>query len=259
MASRDVRATCPIPSLRDGSGYLTSRSPVKICVLIPALKPCDRLLRLIAELLDRQADLRLLVVNDGSPPQCAPVFEAVARRPQVEVLAHESNLGKGAALRTGIRRFLEIAEPDEILITADADGQHLPEDILSVAAVAKNQPNGLVMGIRSFDNGVPWRSQFGNNLTRRIFQLFTRIDLHDTQTGLRAIPRSLLPRLLEVKANRYSFELEMLLIASRDRISLVQKPIQTVYLDGNSDSHFNPVLDSLRIYWVFVRYLFPFG
>ena len=115
------------------------------------------------------------------------------------------------------------------------------------------------MGIRSFDTGVPWRSQFGNNLTRRIFQLFTRIDLHDTQTGLRAIPRSLLPRLLEVKANRYSFELEMLLIASRDRISLVQKPIQTVYLDGNSDSHFNPVLDSLRIYWVFVRYLFPFG
>ena len=68
-----------------------------------------------------------------------------------------------------------------------------------------------------------------------------------------------MPRLLEVRANRYSFELEMLLIASRDRISLIQKPIQTVYLDGNSDYHFNPVLDSLRIYWVFVRYLVLLG
>ena len=259
MASRVRRATCPIPSLRVGSGYLTSRAPVKICVLIPALKPCDRLLRLIAELLDRKADLRLLVVNDGSPVQCEPLFEEIAQRPQVEVITHESNLGKGAALRTGIRRFLEVAEADEILITADADGQHLPADILAVAAVAEIQPRCLVMGIRSFDSGVPWRSQFGNNLTRRIFQLFTRIDLHDTQTGLRAIPRSLMPRLLEVRANRYSFELEMLLIASLDRISLIQKPIQTVYLDGNSDSHFNPVLDSMRIYWVFVRYFFPFG
>jgi len=259
MASRVRRATCPIPSLRVGSGYLTSRAPVKICVLIPALKPCDRLLRLIAELLDRKAELRLIVVNDGSPTQCDPLFEEIAQRPQVEVITHESNLGKGAALRTGIRRFLEVAEADEILITADADGQHLPVDILAVAAVAENQPRCLVMGIRSFDSGVPWRSQFGNNLTRRIFQLFTRIDLHDTQTGLRAIPRSLMPRLLEVRANRYSFELEMLLIASLDRISLIQKPIQTVYLDGNSDSHFNPVLDSIRIYWVFVRYLFPFG
>jgi glycosyltransferase involved in cell wall biosynthesis len=232
---------------------------VKVCVLIPALKPCDRLLKLLADLLEREPALRVILVNDGSPSECQAIFDQAATRSQVEVLTHLRNLGKGAALRTGIQRFLQVSEPTEILVTADADGQHLPEDILAVAAEAGKKPMSLVMGIRSFGEGVPWRSQFGNNLTRLVFRLFTRIDLHDTQTGLRAIPRSLLPQLMEVRANRYSFELEMLLIASRGKTSLLQTPIQTVYIDGNSDSHFNPILDSLRVYWVFVRYLLPLG
>ena len=231
---------------------------MKVCVLIPALKPCDRLLRLLAGLMEREPTLRVILVNDGSPPDCQGIFDQAASLPQIEVLSHPRNQGKGAALRTGIQRFLETALPSEILVTADADGQHLPEDILAVAAAAEKRPTSLVMGVRSFGEGVPWRSQFGNNLTRLVFQLFTHIDLQDTQTGLRVIPRSLMPRLMEVRAKRYSFELEMLLIAAREKTALFQTPIQTVYLDGNCDSHFNPILDSLRIYWVFVRYLMPF-
>lgn len=227
---------------------------MKSFVLIPALNPCDRLIGVIDELLSHDAT-ELIVVNDGSLSTCDAVFQSAAAKSRVELLQHAENLGKGAALRTGIRRFLERAGPDDLLITADADGQHLPADILAVAALARKNPASLVLGTRAFRGDVPLRSRFGNDLTRFIFRLITGNRLTDTQTGLRAIPRTLMTRLLAVKADRYAFELEMLLLASRSKTPLLSQPIQTIYLEGNSSSHFRPIVDSARIYWVFVRYL----
>ena len=198
---------------------------------------------------------RVIVVNDGSATSCLPVFQVVAAWGKVTVLHHEVNLGKGAALKSGIRHFLEAAVPGEVLVTADADGQHLVEDILAVAHRALEAPDALVLGSRAFSGEVPLRSRFGNGLTRTVFRLLLGQWLMDTQTGLRAIPSSLLADLLLLRSVRYEFELEMLVRAVRRRVALVQVPIQTVYLDGNQDSHFNPLLDSVRIYAVFVRCL----
>lgn len=229
---------------------------MKVFVLIPALNPCDRMIGVIDELLQRDAAVEIIVVNDGSGPECDQVFHQASARLHVDLLRHPKNLGKGAALRTGIERFLQRADADDVLVTADADGQHLPADMLAVAAVALKNPACLVLGTRAFSGDVPLRSRFGNDLTRLVFRLFTGHSLKDTQTGLRAIPRDLLAKLAAVKTNRYAFELEMLLIASRERIPLLTQPIQTVYLENNLSSHFRPVMDSARIYWVFVRYLF---
>ncbi|MBX7210912.1 MAG: glycosyltransferase family 2 protein [Verrucomicrobiaceae bacterium] len=212
---------------------------------------------LIDDLLRSDAVAGIIVINDGSDATCAPVFRDAAARPRTEVLCHVENLGKGAALRTGIRRFLECATADEVLVTADADGQHLPGDILAVAVAGMENTEGMVLGTRAFRGGaVPLRSRFGNDLTRLVFRAFTGLALTDTQTGLRAIPRCLLEPLLRVKTSRYAFELEMLLMAARARIPFVAVPIETVYLEGNVASHFRPVTDSARVYWVFARHLF---
>lgn len=228
---------------------------MKVFVLIPALNPCDRMVGVIDELLRHDAAVEIIVVNDGSDSGCDAIFQDAAKRPRMEVLRHAENRGKGAALRTGIQRFLARAGADDILVTADADGQHLPADILAVAALAKRNPGSLVLGTRAFGGDVPLRSRFGNDLTRLVFRLFTGHRLTDTQTGLRAIPRDLLHRLLSVKTDRYAFELEMLLVAARAGIPLLTQSIQTVYLQNNSSSHFRPIVDSARIYWVFVRYM----
>lgn len=231
---------------------------MRFCILIPALNPCERLLGVMDALLAADHDLRIIVVNDGSESGCDEIFTKAASRSRSEILRHEKNLGKGAALRTGIRRFLESSAEAERLITADADGQHLPADILAVAAEAARCPSHLVLGCRSFSSQAPLRSRFGNELTRWVFRFFSGKLLPDTQTGLRAVPRGLLPRLLTVRACRYEFELEMLLLASRQGMILSVVPIQTVYLDGNAASHFHPLLDSFRVYSVFGRYLNPF-
>lgn len=228
---------------------------MKVHVLIPALNPCERLAGVIDELLCSDAVAGVVVVNDGSEASREELFQALAARPRVSLLRHKSNLGKGAALRTGIRFFLGQAGEDDVLVTADADGQHLPSDILAVAKAGMASPGSLVLGTRSFLGDVPFRSRFGNDLTRFVFRLFTGWRLADTQTGLRAIPRCFLKALLAVEANRYAFELEMLLLASRLHIPVTAVPVQTVYLEGNAASHFRPVVDSLRICRVFARYL----
>jgi putative flippase GtrA len=140
------------------------------------------------------------------------------------------------------------------VVTADADGQHAPEDILSVAAAAAANPGALVMGARQFSGHVPFRSKLGNNATKIVMRIVSGQRLSDTQTGLRGIPARLLPDLLKTPSQGYEFELDMLLLTRNQRVPIVEQPIRTIYLDGNASSHFNPLLDSMRIYFVLLRF-----
>ena len=94
-----------------------------------------------------------------------------------------------------------------------------------------------------------------NRLTRRVLRWLSRIDVQDTQTGLRSLSLPFAERCLSIAADRYEFELESLLLARDLGIDITQQPIETVYIDGNEGSHFRPVVDSLRVYWVFFRYV----
>lgn len=226
-----------------------------LAVLIPALKPARSMLEVIDELVASDRVARVIVINDGSPPEYDSLFEEAAARAKVTVLRHAVNLGKGAGLRTGMNHFLCVAQEDWVLVTADADGQHRPADILAVGAKAEAAAGALVLGSRAFSGDVPLRSRFGNDVTRFIFRVLIGGKVTDTQTGLRAIPRALMPALMRLKTTGYEFELEMLIVASRQRVPFISVPIETVYLDNNASSHFNPLLDSMRIYFVFARFL----
>jgi glycosyltransferase involved in cell wall biosynthesis len=226
-----------------------------ITVLIPALMPSGQLLSVVSALSADDRVNRIILVNDGSGQKYEAVFEAAVKDPKVVLLQHAANLGKGAALRTGINHFLCTDTANSVLVTADADGQHLPADILKVGERAMQTPEELVMGARGFSGDVPLRSRFGNTLTRSVYQGLMGPALTDTQTGLRAIPRALMNSLLHVRINGYDFEMQMLVMAARERMTITQVPIATVYIENNRDSHFNPLLDSIRIYYVFVRHL----
>ncbi len=227
---------------------------MSISVLIPALKPSGQLLGVVSALTADPRVRQIILVNDGSPPAHDAIFAEASANPKVVFLKHAENLGKGAALRTGMNHFL-CHTTTGVLVTADADGQHLPEDILAVGQRALDAPGVLVMGSRAFSGDVPFRSQFGNTLTRWVFRMVSGHKLTDTQTGLRAIPRTLMQELLHFRNNGYDFEMEMLVAASHRRVPIQQVRIATVYIENNRDSHFNPLLDSLRIYMVFVRHL----
>ena len=129
------------------------------------------------------------------------------------------------------------------------------DDILNVAQYLTTHPDEIVLGVRGFTGSVPLRSRLGNTLTRYVFQVFTGLRLTDTQTGLRGWPARYCLAALPIAINGYDFELECLMEARENHgFKVTQLPIKTIYLDGNKSSHFNPVRDSLRIYFVFVRY-----
>ncbi len=196
----------------------------------------------------------IVVVDDGSGPDYAPVFRALAGLRGVRILRHAVNLGKGAALKTGLNHALVEFPELAGIVTADADGQHHPADILRVAQRFAASPEVLVLGARAFAGDVPLRSRFGNAITQNVMRVVAGQRLVDTQTGLRAIPRGLAERMLAVPASGYEFELEMLIAAKHLGFDVFEEPIRTIYEAGNPTSHFEPLRDSMRIYFVLLRF-----
>jgi glycosyltransferase involved in cell wall biosynthesis len=226
-----------------------------VVVLIPAYRP-NQTLAAIVEAVAASGIQAIVVVDDGSGLKFREAFDRVSAIPKVTVLRHAINLGKGAALKTGINFILCTHPSARGIITVDADGQHAPEDILKVCARFEQSPDSLVLGVRGFRRETPFRSRFGNQVTRFVMRVVLGHDLADTQTGLRAIPRTFAARLLKVAASGYEFEIEMLIAARHLGIQIAQKPIRTIYEPGNPTSHFQPLRDSMRIYFVLLRFSF---
>jgi putative flippase GtrA len=108
----------------------------------------------------------------------------------------------------------------------------------------------------TFSGKVPLCSLAGIVITRHLLGLLTGRRPRDTQSGLRGIPRALAPMLLRLEGERYEYEMNMLLEAPREGFGIFEAPISTVYLEGNHSSHFNPLWDSMRIYFVLLLFSF---
>ena len=218
-----------------------------VTVVIPAYNPDDKLLKLVLELRDNGFD-DIVIINDGSDEECRKYFPNVEKYPFCTVLTHIRNRGKGAALKTGFKFFLEHRNGKDGIITTDADGQHLTKDIITCAERMVNE-NRVILGSRDFSkSNVPKRSKIGNKITCIVFKLFCGLNITDTQTGLRAIPAKYIEGFMDIKGQRYEFETNMLLELKKCHIPYSEQSIETVYIEGNKTSHFRPVVDSLRIY-----------
>lgn len=222
-------------------------------VIIPAYCPSPEIHTLAANLSALGFGL-VLVVDDGSPPDYEPVFRHLKELRRTQIISHAENEGKGAALKTAFVTVQAHYPKITHIVTADADGQHQSPDIQHVAEASLEKQNAIVLGSRKFHTDVPLRSKFGNILTRWVFRLFGGLAVSDTQTGLRGIPVSWLPEIEAIDADRYEYEMEVILKASKAGMPIKEVPIATIYIDENASSHFRPVIDSLRIYFVFFRY-----
>ena len=233
--------------------------------LIPAYEPDRKMLGVIADL--GKTGFDVVIVDDGSGPEYAELFEQAAERLSgksgrgVTLLIHDVNRGKGAALKTGldfINNFMVIRgeETQNVIVAVDADGQHLAVDALRAAHTAQGNPGTLVLGSRILNQtqSVPLRSRFGNAVTRQVFRLATGVPVYDTQTGLRAFTADLIPSLLAVSGDRYEYELNVLMDFAGRGIPIREIEIETVYLEGNKSSHFDTVRDSYRIYKEIAKY-----
>jgi len=227
----------------------------RIAAVIPAYRPPDGFVPYVETLLGTGCPL-VIVVDDGSGESYAKQFDQLERLPRVVLLKHPINLGKGAALKTAFHRVtIDYAAAYNGVVTLDADGQHGLSDCLQVVSALAQDPESIVLGTRTFADDVPWRSRYGNIFTRNLFRLLYGQAVSDTQCGLRGLPMSFLPGLLKIPAQRYEFELDALILAFRAGRRPVEIEIDTIYVDDNAGSHFNPTFDSIRIYFVLFRFM----
>ena len=226
-----------------------------IPILIPAYRPDNKLLTLVIQLINLGCN-RIVIVLDGEYDKHHRLIQQFNKYPGCLVLIHAINLGKGRALKTGLNHILTTFTDIRGVVTADADGQHLPEDILHISKKLEQVKQTLILGTRSFDKkDIPFRSKFGNNITQLFFRFLTGKKLTDTQTGLRGIPVEYIPHCLKIPGEKYEYEIGVLLSASTHEMAIAQVPIETVYIEQNRSSHFNPLLDSARIYFVLFRFI----
>lgn len=220
---------------------------MKTVILIPAYKPEESFVRFTTELIQRGHTV--VAVDDGGGSAFAEIFARVSELDNVTVLHHEVNRGKGAALRTGFE-YINNNMPDVMgVVTADCDGQHKIDDIERIIVKMEENEGKLILGGRFTESDVkiPIKSQIGNTLTRWVFFIATGLKIRDTQTGLRGIPKKLLPEMLKIKGDRYEYEMNMLLYLRDWDCGFVEMPIETIYENNNAGSHYNPLKDSLRI------------
>jgi putative flippase GtrA len=221
-----------------------------ITVLIPALDPNHKLVDLVKEL-NQIGLVNVVVIDDGSENSSQAVFDEVQRY-GATVCHHEHNRGKGAALKTGIASIKE-NQPHVIgVVTADADGQHAPKDILKVAKALATDST-IVLGTRDlFRPDVPLTSKIGNLFSAIYYKLKTGRLLKDTQTGLRGIPARYFDFALSVEGDRYEYEMRFLEQMSERNIAYHTVDIETIY-EKDRVTHFHALSDSYVIYKTFFK------
>lgn len=192
---------------------------------------------------------RIVVVDDGSADDTA----ARAHAAGAEVLRHPANLGKGAALMTGMRRLAQASVSH--VLTMDADAQHLPEEIPALVAASSTAPNAIVIGDRQLESlpevTTPIK-RFGNRFANRWVEIACGRRIPDTQSGFRVYPLAA-TLALGVKAQRFAFETEVLIRATRAAMAIESVPVRVYYPRPEERiSHFRPFGDTVRIIFVVV-------
>ena len=223
-----------------------------VAILIPAYNPPAGFYSLLKDIASAIPGMQILVVDDGSVPA---LDVQIIKDMGALTIRHEANKGKGAALKTGFSHIADHLPGVKSIVTVDADGQHLPGDVGKVAAKALTTPTEFILGVRDFNHDIPLRSAIGNWVTRKIFALATGTSIRDTQTGLRAYPIDFAKTCCALGSDRYEFEMRTMFKAIESSIKMEQIDISTLYEEGNKTSHFRPLIDSMKVMAIFLRFL----
>ncbi|MBQ4106253.1 MAG: bifunctional glycosyltransferase family 2/GtrA family protein [Lentisphaeria bacterium] len=225
--------------------------------IVPAYRPDFKLSETVHAIVEADFLEHIVIVDDGSGASYDDIFNGLSIDNNVTVLHLAVNSGTGGAIKYGLQYVLYHYPDCKGVVTFDADGQHAPDDVKKIVECFTEMPDKTVLGVRDFyspEINIPLRSRFGNRMTELVFYAFTGVKLPDTQTGLRCYPRKIAEMVTQLLHSRYEFQLEALMLAV-DKSALEQVKIKTIYEDNNKRSHFNPVLDSIRIYMVFFRFI----
>lgn len=175
--------------------------------------------------------LRVVVLDDGSTDGTSDL----ARSLGVEVMRFTENRGKGAALKSGLAAIDD--EPYAALVLMDADGQHDPADLASIAAPVLDGSADVVVGSRYLlDSGrgaAPWNRFVVRTAARTTLSLLLEATVTDPFSGYRCLDPAAVS-CLKLSGDRYESELEMLFCIEKNSLTILEVPIPKLYGPGTS-------------------------
>jgi glycosyltransferase involved in cell wall biosynthesis len=215
-----------------------------VLAIIPAF--CEA--RFIADVVRRVMQYvdTVLVVDDGSHDATAAESENAG----ANVIRHATNLGKGAALKTGLA--YAISTGAEYFLFLDGDGQHDPADIPGFLDAINGSGFDLVVGNRMLNlESMPLIRRWTNQVMSWQIGRICKMPIPDSQCGFRLARKALLPVLM-APSDRFEFETESIILAARHGFRLGFVPIRTIYTGQNSK--IRPFQDTIRYLRLINRY-----
>jgi glycosyltransferase involved in cell wall biosynthesis len=215
---------------------------MRVAVVIPAYNEAATIRDVVARTLVQCP--RVIVVDDGSTDGTTQKLAGLG----ATVLRHDANYGKAAALCSGFERAL--ADGADAVVTLDGDAQHLPEDIPRIVAAAEKSPNRIIIGSRIANCAAFPKQRYYANCTASFWISWAAgYRIHDSQSGFRLYPASLLRhlRLPHDRPHGFVFESEVLIEAARLGVQSESVAIEAIYGAHARASHFRSIVDVLRI------------
>ncbi len=180
----------------------------------------------------------IIAINDGSTDDTGEILQRLAREhpKKMNIITFAKNRGKGYGLLEGFKYALQHFEFD-VLITFDADGQHLAPCLVSLAKSVEDGAE-IAIGGRTFYE-MPLRSRLGNSIISWLLRSLYSKSPTDTQSGMRAYSKNFVSEIAEhIPGGHYEMEFRCLLLALKQNRKIVELPISTIYINKNRSSHF---------------------
>lgn len=211
---------------REPKEYLNSSTEQnKICAVIPVFNEINYLDELIKKVTPHVS--KIICVDDGSTDGSHELLDA---KSEVELITNSKNFGKGFSLRAGLQKA--IASDCDIVVTLDADLQHVPE--LIPEFVASLQTHDVVVGNRLHTlKGMPLQRIMSNKLTSWLLSKKIGIKIKDSQSGYRAFQKKVIKEILPIETG-FEAETEMLIKVASNSFRIGFIDIPTIYNDNES-------------------------
>ncbi|MCC7551568.1 MAG: glycosyltransferase family 2 protein [Methanobacterium sp.] len=207
---------------------------MRIITIIPAYNEEDAIGNVVNGV-NKYSDI--LVVDDGSTDETS--FLAV--NAGARIVKHAKNMGKGAAIKTGLEYALD--NDYDLMILLDGDGQHNPQCIPRLL----DGMNGVdvLIGSRFLDTtslNMLLHRRLSNIITTQLIRFVTGYNLTDSQCGFRVISKKAASLFINIPYNDYVYESEVLCKASENNLVVVEVPIECIYGDEKSYVRFRHVI-----------------
>jgi glycosyltransferase involved in cell wall biosynthesis len=228
-----------------------------IATIIPVYNHPLKIANICITILENPVLNEVFLINDGSNQECTATLRKLASDiPQIKLIEHKRNIGKGAAVLTGLAAAHKAGHTHALQI--DADGQHDLRAISDFIAATQKSPNSIVIGYPQYDHTVPTSRLIGRYATHIWVWINTlSFQIKDSMCGFRIYPLPPTIALIENSSlgKRMDFDTEILVKLCWKGLPFINLPVKVAYpIDGIS--HFRLWRDNLLISWMHTKLFF---